>query len=87
MDDQATARESQLRSILKAITYRITGTITTALITFFVTGEILLALAVGGIEPFVKIAVYYVHERLWLRVPIGTIRRLSLWRWHRSPER
>lgn len=80
MNEQATARESQLRSILKAITYRITGTITTGLITYFVTGELMLALAVGGLEPFVKILVYYVHERLWARVPIGTIRRIVHWR-------
>lgn len=87
MDDHATARESQLRSILKAITYRITGTITTALITFGVTGEIMLALAVGSVEPFVKIVVYYVHERLWQRVPIGTIRRFVHWREKRSPQK
>ena len=83
MNEYATARESQLRSILKAITYRITGTITTGLITYFVTGELLLALAVGGVEPFVKIVVYYVHERLWQRVPIGTVRRIVQWR-HRA---
>jgi uncharacterized membrane protein len=73
----ATARESQLRSILKAISYRITGTISTAAITYLVTGEILTALAVGSVEPFVKIVIYYVHERLWLRVPVGTIRQLA----------
>lgn len=69
-------RESQLRSVLKAVTYRITGTLTTAAIVFTVTGEAALALAVGGIEPVVKLVVYYVHERLWQRVPRGTIREL-----------
>ena len=71
------ARESQLRSVLKAVTYRITGTVTTGLITFYVTGEFVTALAIGSIEPFVKLVVYYVHERAWQRVPIGTIRRLA----------
>jgi uncharacterized membrane protein len=73
----ASPRESQLRSVLKAVTYRITGTITTGLITYAVTGEYLTALAIGSIEPFVKLVVYYVHERAWQRVPIGTIRRLA----------
>jgi uncharacterized membrane protein len=86
MDVQATARESQFRSILKAITYRITGTITTAGITYWVTGEMMVALAVGGVEPFVKIIVYYVHERLWQHVPIGTIRRFARWRDRRSSQ-
>jgi uncharacterized membrane protein len=71
------ARESQLRSLLKALTYRITGTVTTGIITFAVTGEWVTALAVGSIEPFVKLVVYYVHERAWQNVPIGTIRRLA----------
>lgn len=70
-------RESSLRSLLKAITYRITGTLTTALITLSVTGEMATALAVGSIEPFVKLLVYFVHERAWQRVPIGTVRRLT----------
>jgi uncharacterized membrane protein len=70
-------RESSLRSFLKAITYRITGTLTTGLITFGVTGELTTALAVGSIEPFIKLIVYYVHERAWQRVPIGTVRRLA----------
>ncbi len=77
MNQQSGARESPLRSILKAITYRITGTVTTALITFAVTGELVTALAIGSIEPFVKLVVYYVHERAWQRVPIGTIRRIG----------
>ena len=77
MNPTATARESQLRSILNAVTYRITGTFTTATITFLVTGQLQTALAVGMVEPFVKIVIYYVHERLWQHVPVGTIRRLA----------
>jgi uncharacterized membrane protein len=77
MSPQTAVRESPLRSILKAVTYRITGTITTALITFMVTGELMTAIAIGSIEPFVKLIVYYLHERAWQRVPIGTVRRLA----------
>ena len=73
-----TLRESQLRSILKAITYRITGTTATATITFVVTGDIQIALAIGSLEPIVKIGIYYVHERVWQHVPIGTIRRFAV---------
>jgi len=77
MNPVSAVRESPLRSVLKAITYRITGTITTAIVTFGVTGELATAVAVGSVEPFVKLAVYYLHERLWQRVPIGTVRRLA----------
>lgn len=71
-------RESRLRSLLKAVTYRITGTFTTAAIVFFVTGELTIAFAVGFIEPLVKLVVYYVHERAWQLVPRYTVRRLFL---------
>lgn len=77
MHMNSAVRESSLRSLLKAITYRITGTLTTGAITFGVTGELTTALAVGSIEPVVKLLVYYFHERAWQRVPIGTIRRLA----------
>ena len=76
MNPETSVRESALRSLLKAITYRIAGSITTALVTFGVTGELAIALAVGTIEPFVKLVVYFVHERIWQRVPIGSVRRL-----------
>lgn len=77
MNALTAASESSLRSLLKAITYRITGTLTTGAITFGVTGELTTALAVGSIEPFIKLIVYFVHERIWQRVPIGTVRRLA----------
>jgi uncharacterized membrane protein len=67
-------RESRLRSVFKAITYRITGTITTALIVLGVTGNFEIAFAVGAIEPLVKFFVYYLHERAWQLVPNGAVR-------------
>ena len=76
MDHLAAARESRARSVFKALTYRVTGTLTTMAITFGVTGEMTAALAVGSVEPLLKIVVYYLHERAWQCVPIGTIRRL-----------
>ncbi|HNP37153.1 MAG TPA: DUF2061 domain-containing protein [Woeseiaceae bacterium] len=78
VDSDKQLRETRLRSIFKAITYRITGTITTTVIVFAVTGELAIAAAVGVVEPAVKLIVYYLHERAWQHVPTGTIRRLFL---------
>jgi uncharacterized membrane protein len=58
--------ESHLRSILKAFSWRIVATLTTAVIAFFVTGDITTAITIGGIEFILKMAIYYFHERLWL---------------------
>lgn len=75
---QIRERESRLRSILKAITYRITGTITTAGIVFVVTGDLAVTAAIGFFEPVAKIVIYYLHERAWQMIPRGTIRHLFL---------
>ena len=72
----AIQRESPFRSLLKAVTYRITGTVTTALIAFVVTGDTTTARAIGTVEPIVKLVIYYVHERAWQLVPRGTIRQV-----------
>jgi len=68
-------KESRLRSILKSISWRITATITTMLIAYFITGNHEIAIKIGGIEVLVKLLIYYFHERLWLTLPIGTIRK------------
>ena len=63
--------ESRTRSFLKAISWRITATLTTIIIAYLITGKLDAALAIGSIEFFLKFAIYYVHERLWLKVKIG----------------
>jgi len=55
-----------LISLAKAFSWRIVATLTTALIAYVITGEIDTALWIGGIEFFLKICIYYAHERLWL---------------------
>ena len=70
-------RESRLRSVCKAISYRIIGTITTAVVALAVTGELTIALAIGMVEPLAKIVIYYLHERAWQLLPRGYVRRLA----------
>lgn len=69
-------RESHIRSLLKAISYRVIGTLTTGTLTFAVTGSLRAALTMGAIEPIAKILIYYFHERAWQLVPRGSIRHL-----------
>ncbi len=63
-------KETRLRSLLKAFSWRIVATLTTALIAYGITGEIDTALAIGGIEFFLKFGIYYAHERAWQWVPM-----------------
>ena len=66
-------KESNLRSLLKAISWRLIATGTTILIAWLVYRDIGPALAIGGIEFFAKFFVYYFHERQWQIIPRGTI--------------
>ena len=63
--------ESHRRSLIKVISWRFTATITTMVISFFITGHIALALKIGIFEVFAKIFLQYVHERIWLKIPFG----------------
>ncbi len=63
--------ESSRRSLAKTISWRILATLTTGTIVWLLTGELTLAVAVGGIEAVTKMALYYGHERLWDRVRVG----------------
>ena len=63
--------ESTRRSIAKAISYRIIGTLTTATVVFAVFDRLELAAAVGLLDTLFKIFVYIGHERLWNRINYG----------------
>ena len=56
---------SHARSLAKALTWRVTATLTTAIIAYIVTGELSTAAVIGGIEFILKFFIYYGHERVW----------------------
>ena len=68
-------KESRFRSLIKGITWRILATATTMIIAYIITGKADFAIKIGVIEFFAKILIYYVHERFWLKIPIGTVRK------------
>ena len=60
--------DSRVRSLAKALSWRITATFTTAAIAYAITGQLDTAAMIGGIEFILKFAIYYGHERVWNRV-------------------
>ncbi len=58
---------SKKRHILKTISWRIVGTLDTFLLSWFITGNIKIGAAIGGIEVLTKMILYYFHERAWYR--------------------
>ena len=63
--------EKPVRSVVKAISWRVVGTIDTIIISWFITGQIALALSIGTIELVTKMILYFFHERIWNTVKWG----------------
>jgi uncharacterized membrane protein len=63
--------EVHKRSLAKAITWRLTGSIDTFAISFFVTNRLALAGSIAATELITKIVLYYLHERAWNAIPWG----------------
>ena len=61
--------DSHLRSLSKAFSWRIVATLTTAVIAYFVTGDVQAAVMIGGVEFVLKFFIYYLHERAWQLIP------------------
>lgn len=60
--------DKPVKSALKAITWRIIGTIDTMVISYLITGKVTVALSIGSVEVFTKMILYYFHERLWAHI-------------------
>lgn len=69
--------EKTYRSIVKSVSWRTIGTIDTIVIAFLITGKADLAISIGGIEVFTKMALYYAHERTWNRINFGRIKKID----------
>jgi len=63
--------DTPVRSLAKAVTWRVTGTIDTFLISWVITGQALLASGIALTEIMTKIGLYWIHERVWSRVKWG----------------
>lgn len=63
--------DGKRRSILKAVSWRITGTLDTFVLSFLITGKLSHASAISLTEVITKIMLYYVHERIWNKITWG----------------
>lgn len=63
--------DTHTRSIAKAISYRLFGSISTALIVFVWSGDLKVSVGVGAFDMVAKIGLYFLHERVWDRIPFG----------------
>lgn len=74
-------RDTNKRSIVKGISWRAVATTTTIIIVYVFFGRLDLAIAAGVIETFLKVGLYWAHERAWFKVTWGRkkIEPFNLW--------
>jgi len=64
-------KETNKRSIVKGISWRVIATTTTIAIVYFFFDRLDLAIAAGMIETVLKVGLYWIHERMWFKVRWG----------------
>lgn len=74
-------RETNTRSIVKGISWRVVATTTTIIIVYVFFGRLDLAIAAGLIETVLKVALYWGHEKIWQKIHWGKkrIEPFNLW--------
>lgn len=63
--------EKPVRSIAKAISWRVIGTLDTLLISYLLTGEVAIAASIASIDFITKMFLYFFHERIWNKINWG----------------
>ena len=59
------------RHMAKTITWRIVGTLDTMSVGWFITGNPMMGLKIGGFEIATKMILYFIHERVWFKINFG----------------
>jgi uncharacterized membrane protein len=57
-----------LRDMVKTLSYRILGSITSFLLTFYATKDYKVGIGVGLGDFLIKPMIYFLHERIWRKV-------------------
>jgi uncharacterized membrane protein len=65
--------ERHSRTMAKAVSWRVGGTLLTVLIAWVVTRRADFAAMMGVADTVVKIFAFYLHERLWLKIKFGRV--------------
>lgn len=66
-------KDSRIRSIVKALMWRVIATSTTMSLVYLGTGDLELMAHIGIADVVIKLLFYFGHERMWGRVHWGVL--------------
>jgi adenylylsulfate kinase len=67
----AVSMETRTRSIAKAMSYRVLGSASTAVIVFVISHNVSWSVGAGLADGVVKVVMYFIHERIWDHINFG----------------
>jgi uncharacterized membrane protein len=59
------SNEKPIRSVAKALSWRVVGTLDTLVVSYILTGRISLAASIASVDFITKLILYFFHERIW----------------------
>ena len=62
-----------VRSLVKTISWRLTGTFCTFLISFIILGDITISSKIALIQLILNTIMFYIHERIWNIIKWGKV--------------
>jgi sulfate adenylyltransferase large subunit len=62
---------TRMRSLAKAVIWRVAASVITFLLVYAITGNGKLATSIAMAEIMIKVLIYYFHERVWMIIPWG----------------
>ena len=63
--------DSHSRSVAKAVSYRVLGSMATGLLVYSMSGDWKLSASAGIADSVVKLGLYFLHERVWNHINFG----------------
>lgn len=63
--------EKPIRSVAKALSWRVVGTLDTLIVSYILTGQISVAASIASVDFLTKMVLYFFHERIWNAVKWG----------------
>ena len=59
--------DTKRKSVIKTFSWRFLATTTTFIISWIITGSVMIGAGIATIEFWAKLVLYYAHERVWTR--------------------
>lgn len=63
--------EKPIRSVAKALSWRVIGTLDTLIVSYVLTGEMSVAASIASVDFLTKMILYFFHERAWNSIKWG----------------